>query len=71
MTHLPTARWVFYCTRSAVHLSFLVYRMTEIKDVLGELYPEIADFLAEQAYFNQLAMQEEYSHLLEPALLQK
>jgi hypothetical protein len=39
--------------------------MTEIKDVLGELYPEIADFLAEQAYFNQLAMQEEYDHLLD------
>jgi hypothetical protein len=48
-----------------VHSSFLVYRMTEIKDVLGELYPEIADFLAEQAYFNRLAMQEEYDHLLE------
>ncbi len=39
--------------------------MTEIKDVLGELYPEIADFLAEQAYFSQLAMQEEYDHLLD------
>ena len=71
MIHSPTARWVFYCTPSTVHLSFLVNRMTEIKDVLGELYPEIADFLAEQAYFNRLAMQEEYDHLLELAPVRK
>lgn len=48
-------------------LSFLANRMTEIKDVLGELYPEIADFMAEQAYYSRLAMQEEYDHLLELA----
>jgi hypothetical protein len=40
--------------------------MTEIKEVLGELYPEIADILAEQAYYDQLAIQEEYDHLLLP-----
>ena len=47
-------------------MSFLVNRMTEIKDVLGELYPEIADFLADPTKIDSILadMQEQAAVIL-------